>query len=78
MNMRTSYAAPSVRDRFLSSLDAPDRSLSVELAQALLGCGNPLPGLTCVELGLPVHSTYDSAARRVLARYAMDDTAKEA
>lgn len=68
--MSTSYAAAFVRDRFLNSLELSDRSLSVALAPSLLGCGNPLPGLTCEELGLPNPSTYDCAARRVLTLYA--------
>ena len=68
--MQPSYAVSSVRDRFLDSLASSNRSLSVELARNLLGCGNPLPGMTCAELGLPVPSTYDCAARRVLTLYA--------
>lgn len=71
------YAAASLRDRFLQSLDGPDRSLSVELARSLVGCGNPLPGLTCAEFGLPARSTYDCAARRVLSLYSTDGAAKE-
>ncbi|HTR57324.1 MAG TPA: hypothetical protein VMM27_04035 [Casimicrobiaceae bacterium] len=74
--MSATYAAPFVRDRFLNSLESSDRLLSVQLALGLLGCGNPLPGVTCNELGLPVHSTYDCAARRVLALYSTDSTAK--
>ena len=70
--MTATYASPSARDRFLESLELSDRALSVELASALLGCGNPLPGVTCSELGLPANSTYDCAARRVLALYSAD------
>jgi hypothetical protein len=69
--MSPSYAAPSLRDEFLNALASSDRGLSVQLALSLLGCGNPLPGLTCSELGLPANSTYDCAARRVLALYSM-------
>jgi hypothetical protein len=64
---------PHIRDRFLDSLASADRPLSVELARSLLGCRNPLPGMTCTELGLPVPSTYDCAARRVLMLYAAGD-----
>ena len=71
--MQSSYAVPSARDRFLDSLASADRPLSVELARNLLGCRNPLPGITCAELGLPVSSTYDCAARRVLKLYAPDN-----
>lgn len=70
------YALPLLRDRFLKSLEPPvDRVLSAELARALLGCGNPLPGMTCAELGLPMPSTYDAAARHVLAACARHDAA---
>ena len=68
--MSACYAAPSVRDRFLAALASSNRPLTIELATSLLGCGNPLPGMTCAELGLPVPSTYDCAARRVLTLYA--------
>lgn len=71
------YATASLRDRFLESLEGPDRALSVQLARALLGCGNPLPGMTCTEFGLPARSTYDCAARRVLSLYSNDGAAKE-
>jgi len=76
--MTATYAAPLIRDKFLVSLDSPDRSLSVQLALALLGCGNPLPGITCNELGLPANSTYDCAARRVLALYSTDGSGRPA
>ena len=75
--MSPSYAAPSLRDRFLSSLELPDRSLSVQLSLCLLGCGNPLPRLTCSELGLPGNSTYGCAARRVLALYSIADAERQ-
>ena len=64
--MMTSYASPAIRDRFLDALDAEDRMLSAELARDLLGCANPLPGMTCDQLGLPIGSTYGCAARCVL------------
>lgn len=67
--MTESYASPAIRDRFLAALDAGDRALSTALARDLTGCGNPLPGMTCGQLGLPIGSTYGSAALRVLLRY---------
>ena len=75
--MNASYATPSLRDSFLNSLESSDRLLSVQLALSLLGCGNPLPGLTCSELGLPANSTYGCAARRVLALYSIDGTGRQ-
>ena len=67
--MRASYAPPAIRDQFLSALDADNRELSTTLALNLTSCTNPLPGMTCDQLGLPVGSTYGSAARRVLLLY---------
>jgi len=78
VGMTATYASPSVRDSFLNSLESTDRSTSVQLAHALLGCGNPLPGITCTELGLPAKSTYDCAARRVLALYSADGSGRQA
>ena len=63
------YASAAMRDQFLDALDARDRVLSRRLALNLTGCMNPLPGVTCGELGLPTGSTYGSAARRVLLLY---------
>ena len=60
------YAPPAARDQFLDALDACDLALSARLALHLTGCMNPLPGMTCGELGLPAGSTYGSAARHVL------------
>ena len=60
------YAPAPVRDRFLEALDQNDAALCSRLAANLTGCMNPLPGLTCNLLGLPIGSTYGSAARRVL------------
>jgi hypothetical protein len=62
------YASPKIRDQFLDALDADDRALSTRLALGLIGCMNPLPGITCDQLGLPIGSTYGSAAQRVLLR----------
>jgi hypothetical protein len=67
--MNAPYAAPQLRDRFLAALDAADPMLSVELARNLTSCVNPLPGMTCEELGLPTGSTYGSAASHVLSLY---------
>ncbi len=64
--MTPMYAPASVRDRFLATLEAGDRTASMELAANLTGCANPLPGITCEELRLPRGSTYGSAAQRVL------------
>jgi hypothetical protein len=69
--MTAPYASPAMRDRFLDALDAGDRTLSAELARNLTGCVNPLPGMTCDQLGLPIGSTYASAARRVLLLYSV-------
>jgi len=67
--MTPPYASPAMRDQFLAALDADDRTLSTQLAKNLTGCINPLPGMTCDMLGLPIGSTYGSAASRVLLRY---------
>lgn len=63
------YASAAMRDQFLDALDARDRVLSTRLALNLTGCMNPLPSMTCGDLGLPAGSTYGSAARRVLLLY---------
>jgi hypothetical protein len=69
------YAPAAVRDRFLASLDNGDWKVSASLAVNLTACGNPLPGATCNQLGLPLGSTYAAAARHVLSR--MDASADE-
>jgi hypothetical protein len=67
------YAAPDLRDRFLRSLAAPiDNALVIRLARDLIDSANPLPRMTCEELGIPCDSTYGAAARHVLERYAPD------
>ncbi|MGE5669030.1 MAG: hypothetical protein ACM338_12635 [Betaproteobacteria bacterium] len=66
--MTTLYASAKFRDQFLAALDARDQALSSQLANHLTDCGNPLPGMTCQELGLPAGSTYGSAARHILSR----------
>ncbi len=65
--MIASYASPKLRDQFLAALDADDRALVTQLAVNLTGCMNPLPGMTCDQLGLPIGSTYGSAARHLLS-----------
>jgi hypothetical protein len=67
--MTAPYASPAIRDEFLVALDADDRALSARLALNLTSCTNPLPGMTCHQLGLPIGSTYGSAARHVLLKY---------
>jgi hypothetical protein len=62
----TDYAPSSERDRFLRALDGEDPAVTVTLARHLTGCGNPLPSSTCLSLGLPVGSSYGSAARHVI------------
>jgi hypothetical protein len=52
-------------------LDADDRTLSTELAHGLTSCSNPLPGMTCNQLGLPKGSTYGMAALHVLQLYSV-------
>jgi hypothetical protein len=69
--MNATYASPRIRDRFLTALDADDRALCTELALSLAGCINPLPGMTCDQLGLPPGSTYGCAAQRVLVLYSV-------
>jgi hypothetical protein len=65
--MMAPYASPKLRDQFLAALDADDRALFTQLALGLTGCMNPLPGMTCDQLGLPIGSTYGSAAKHVLS-----------
>lgn len=60
------YAPADVRDRFLNALDANDRELCQRLAAELRSCMNPFPGIACGQLGLPIGSTYGSAARQIL------------
>ena len=67
--MTAPYASPTVRDQFLGALDEDDLVLTTELALNLTNCINRLPGMTCDQLGLPIGSTYGSAARRVLLLY---------
>jgi hypothetical protein len=60
------YAPAELRDRFLNAVDAQDDALCDRLAVDLQNCMNPLPGLTCQQLGLPIGSTYGAAARHIL------------
>ena len=61
------YAPAELRDRFLNALDGKDVVLRDRLASDLKSCVNPLPGMACEQLGLPLRSTYGAAARLVLA-----------
>ena len=69
--MIAGYASPTIRDQFLNALDAGDRELCTRLALNLTSCVNPIPGMTCDQLGLPIGSTYGSAAQRVLLLYSV-------
>lgn len=60
------YAPPELRDRFLLALDSGDWESSTKTAADLVGCTNPLPGMTCTTMQLPIGSTYGAAAARVL------------
>lgn len=60
------YAPPELRDRFLLALDAQDWESSTRTAADLVGCTNPLPGVMCTTMQLPIGSTYGAAAARVL------------
>lgn len=66
------YAIGQVRDLFLAALEGDDRGRAIEIARHLVACGNPLPSVTCVALGLPAGSTYGAGARAVLAQAAAD------
>ena len=68
--MSAPYASPAIRDEFLIALEVNDRTLATRLALALTDCTNPLPGMTCNQLDLPIGSTYGCAARQVLLLYA--------
>lgn len=61
-------ASPAYRDGFLGALDRNDGVTLTRLAQDMTNCGNPLPRATCVQLGIPVGSTYGFAARRIVAQ----------
>ena len=64
----TVHSPSAVRDRFLDALDANDHLLLERVAVDLVRSRNPLPGMTCEQLGLPPGSTYGAAARHVLRR----------
>lgn len=68
--MTSPYAPGAVRDRFLASLQSGDWQTTVQMATNLTACRNPLPGMTCTELGLPIGSTYGAAAQSVLKQRA--------
>jgi hypothetical protein len=64
------FASSAVRDAFLTALDAADSAATARLAQHIVGCSNPLPGMTCQALGLPLGSTYGNAAQHLLDGHA--------
>ena len=66
--MTAPYAPAKIRDQFLLAIDSNQQALSIELAGNLTDCSNPLPGMTCAQLGIPFGSTYACAARQVLKR----------
>jgi len=68
LRVDTTYASAAMRDGFLAALDRDDALAVLRIARNLTGCLNPLPSSTCLELGLPVGSTYGAAARSVIAR----------
>lgn len=70
MSDSTQYAHGSLRDSFIASLDGDDSVKALALARHLVSCGNPLPSVTCVALGLPPGSSYGAGAQAVLARAA--------
>jgi hypothetical protein len=63
-----SFTPPALRDRFLAALEEPNDASAVGLALHMTTSRNPLPGATCLQLGLPPGSSYGSAARQVLDR----------
>jgi hypothetical protein len=65
---QSQYAPAKTRDQFLAALETDDRERLIELAIGLTQCGNPLPGMTCGELDVPLGSTYGDAARRIMQR----------
>ncbi len=71
------YAPAELRDRFLNALDAGDGTLCGQLALDLQNCMNPLPGMACQHFGLPVGSTYGSAARQILQSAGMAATSAQ-
>ena len=64
----TTYAHAHTRDGFLAALDRGDSIAVARFARNLTGCSNPLPSSTCMQLGIPVGSTYGMAARHIIAR----------
>lgn len=69
MTDETSFTPPGVRDQFLASLDEPNTLNAATMAKHLTTSRNPLPGMTCQQLGLPVGSSYAAAAKLVLERH---------
>jgi hypothetical protein len=69
MANETSFTPPAVRDKFLASLDEASTLNAATLALNLTTSRNPLPGMTCQQLGLPLGSSYAAAAKLVLERH---------
>jgi hypothetical protein len=69
MSNRTSFTPPDVRDQFLAALDESSTLNAATLALHLTSSRNPLPGMTCQQLGLPFGSSYAAAAKWVLERH---------
>jgi hypothetical protein len=57
----------NARDQFLCAIDDGNSGRASALAANLTTCTNPLPSTTCTKLGLPIGSTYASAAHLVLS-----------
>ena len=69
MANETSFTPPHVRDQFLASLDESSTLNAATQALHLTTSRNPLPGMTCQQLGLPLGSSYAAAAKLVLERH---------
>jgi hypothetical protein len=69
MQAASSFTPPGIRDRFLAALDEANDGSAHRFALHLTTSRNPLPGLTCQQLGLPMGSSYGAAARWVLDRH---------
>jgi hypothetical protein len=59
-------ASRTLRDRFLSALDADDYAALRGLSADLRNCTDVLPRSVCVVLGLPRGSTYAIAAMTIV------------
>jgi hypothetical protein len=61
---------PVTRDQFLLAVDDDDWARALDLARNLTRCPNPLPSATCIDLDLPIGSSYAAAALALLSRTA--------